>query len=397
MTHTMNSRAGRSFLFFLILLGRLSAGEWSRWEGVPGEMTADRSTAVVVRSKRDEAGDDMEKGYLFIYELHNQSGTQTAKVSLCFPEQDSATGSWKDIDPNNPTIVHDIRPMEAVTGSRYSPSPRGLNFRSDIKWSEEVAPAASGGGTSEDEEKNPPPGEREEFDGVPLSNTLGLSEAVAKYTDVKARFRAKIVFRIPPGETSWQEIVGEAAVDVTGTWRQQMESWLTFIQRTDLQYYSKLQIVSVTETELTTLCSDLHVYHLLAFLSWNETTPVVLELALLEPGVPPPPEPQPEKIIPANTPEPQPAGNEVPSTGGTSGVLEVSAVVHSGYWLDPDDKDAKAADPVIYVRVAGQAKRVRLSAAKEAYGVPKEAAPDTMSHFSERQGKVTIDRGTHRR
>jgi hypothetical protein len=70
--------------------------------------------------------------------------------------------------------------------------------------------------------------------------------------------------------------------------------------------------------------------------------------------------------------------------------------MHSGYWFDPEDKDAKGDDPVIYVRIAGQAKRVRLSAAKEAYGVPKGASRDTMSHYSERQGKLLVDRNSHR-
>ncbi len=66
-----------------------------------------------------------------------------------------------------------------------------------------------------------------------------------------------------------------------------------------------------------------------------------------------------------------------------------------GYWYDPTDREAKGGDPIIYVRVDGVATRVPLSEAAE-YGVPPDASIDTMTHYSERQKKVLIDRGTHR-
>ena len=59
-----------------------------------------------------------------------------------------------------------------------------------------------------------------------------------------------------------------------------------------------------------------------------------------------------------------------------------------GYWYDPDDNEAKGSDPIIYVRVDGEAVRVHLSEAK-GYGVPETATKETMTWYSEKQGKIT--------
>ena len=69
---------------------------------------------------------------------------------------------------------------------------------------------------------------------------------------------------------------------------------------------------------------------------------------------------------------------------------------HEGYWFDPTDSTRDAADPMIYVRYLGVARRVPLSKAKAEHGVPSTATPATMTHYSEREGRVKIDRGTHR-
>lgn len=401
----MHPHAGRSFLFFLILLGRLSAGEWSRWEGVPGEMTADRSTAVVARSRRDEAGDGMEKGYLFIYELHNQSGTQTAKVFLCFPVQDSATGIWKDIDPNNPTIVHDIRPMGTVTGTRYSPSPRGLGFESDIKWSEDLPPEEKPADSPVATDKPPVAAETPgTFEGVPLDTSAeGKDVLLNKMGD--GRFMVVIeLFR--------QDDMGDNYGDGDGgtqTWQQTFTELLEGYRNPE--YYpntlASFQILSSTPTAIKVRFDVVYQEQISFLLTHLREPPTrISEMVRLHSGEHAPAVASGDKAAPAGRANPNPGNGPadqgpekfIPASqpAAKAGELEAGAVMHSGYWFDPDDKEAKASDPVIYVRVAGQAKRVRLSAAKEAYGVPQEAAPGTMSHYSERQGKVTIDRGTHR-
>jgi hypothetical protein len=69
---------------------------------------------------------------------------------------------------------------------------------------------------------------------------------------------------------------------------------------------------------------------------------------------------------------------------------------HDGYWFDPQDRSADDDDPCIYVRVNGLVERMPLSEAIKRCGVPDDATIDRMSHYSERQKKVLIDRGTHR-
>lgn len=65
------------------------------------------------------------------------------------------------------------------------------------------------------------------------------------------------------------------------------------------------------------------------------------------------------------------------------------------YWYDPTDVSRKSKDKFIYVRIDGAPVRVPLDEAAD-YGVPADATIDTMTHYSEQQKRVTIDRGTHR-
>lgn len=64
------------------------------------------------------------------------------------------------------------------------------------------------------------------------------------------------------------------------------------------------------------------------------------------------------------------------------------------YWYDPTDVSRKSKDKFIYVRIDGAPVRVPLDEA-EGYGVPKGATIDTMTHYSEQQKRIVIDRGTH--
>lgn len=172
----MESRFFRPALLFIVLLGQVWAGEWSHWSSVGGDFTSDRSANVVVRSRRVEEGDHPDRGFLFEYELHNQAGTQRAKVILYCPVQDPATRRWKEIDRNSPTIVQELAAMATVKGTIYSPSPRGFVFESDVKWPEELAaenerkaadkqPASSPENAASGSEFTEP---QAEFEGVPI-------------------------------------------------------------------------------------------------------------------------------------------------------------------------------------------------------------------------------------
>jgi hypothetical protein len=261
----MNSHTWRSFLFFLVLLGRLSAGEWSHWAGVGGDLASDRSASVVIRSRHDEGGDQPDLGYRFVYELHNQSGTQPAKVILYCPVQDPATRRWKEVDRNTPTIVHDLPPQGTVTGSRYSPAERGFTFESDVKWPEEQAGGEKG--PQVDGEQAPSalgvagPGPKTaeaqtEFEGVPLSDRAAVEKVVRQYMDSDDDFtyQATLVFQIPPGRTEWVGVEDDVEVDMSGTWRERMEYWLAYAERPlavdgrDLSYQAK--VISVTSSEM---------------------------------------------------------------------------------------------------------------------------------------------------
>jgi hypothetical protein len=302
----MKTHHGRSLLFFLILVGRLLAEEnWTHWQGVGGDATSDRSAHVVIRSRRDEAGDQTDLGYRFVYELHNYSGTQRAKVFLYYPVQDPSTRHWKEIDRETPTIVHELPPLGTVTGSVYSPSAHGLRFESGVKWPEELAAEEeqkqAAGEKSAGEVGDPAPrsktaGPQAEFDGVPLSDLPALEIALRKYQtrDDDVRFRATMVFHIPPGQTDWQGIVDDAAVDMSGTWRERLEDWLSFVQK-PLEISGRfvnyrLQIVSASATEMTVHFDNVTLDHLIAYVEtqedwgWKAYKPAVLELALLQPA-----------------------------------------------------------------------------------------------------------------
>lgn len=378
--------------------GSALAGEWTHWEGVKGELHAERSAVVTARSRRDEAGDEMEKGYLFVYELRNHSSTLTAKVSLYFPQQDPATRTWSNIDLSHPPMVHDVPPAGTVTGTRYSPSSRGLIYESDIKWSENLTSLTDEKKVHAEADKNAEVKTKTataatDFEGIALTDNQGLRARVSQSPETE-KFRAKMVLRGFPGTRDFPVLrKGTLFYDeIPSTWRQLMDEEIANGLAAEEPYHTVIKVLAASETEMTvdviTTCRN----YLVTWLEEDEFPLTMLELERLGPAPANeslPPEQNGEKIISASQAEPKPAAES--NASSLSGAL----VLHQGYWSDPGDKDAKAQDPVIYVRVSGQAKRVKLSAAKESYGVPASAAPDMMSHYSEREGKVLIDRKTH--
>lgn len=298
----MKTRHGRAFLFFLVLVGGLLADEnWSHWTMLGGELMAERSAYVVVRSRHDEAGDQDDLGFHFVYELHNESGSRRARVLLYYRVLDPATRQWKEIDRDKPNAVHDVPPLGTVKASVYAPSVRGLYFESDVKWPElqaEEEPRKEQGDKAAAlaDVVAPNAGQSDlgaEFEGVPLSDKAGLKKAVDRYLEPQARFRATIVFPIPPGETSWMALVDDVGVDQRGTWRQYFDYWFAFAQKrtvvNGIAFGCSLQIVSVNDSEMVVKFEDVTADDLSGYLNsdpsftWGQVDPIVVELARLEP------------------------------------------------------------------------------------------------------------------
>lgn len=406
---------------FLSCGGSALAGEWTRWEGVGGELISDRSAAVTARSRHDEAGDHRDKGHLFVYELHNQSGTLTAKVSLFFPQQDPATLNWSEIDRSHSPVVHYVPPMGTITGSRYSPSLRGLRYESDIKWSEDLTPkttaeqASEAGKPDQPETGTRPPGEPTGPIRIERSGGSG------GYTSSQV---SEVIFRLPldskiivdalnngdmgafpiESKTSFRAVIkvsrpakfAKVSAEYQEIWVNQMLDSL----KTDEKFgnIANLRILSRSNEEIRYSFERADWTTLVSQLENQYESPTIPEEVVLVSYTPP------EPISPAEEPLPESAEKIVASTpeaklGPEPEIRMASPKMapsrHEGYWFDPGDKEAKATDPIIYVRVAGEPKRVKLSEAKLAYGVPASAASGSMSHYSEREGKVLIDRKTH--
>jgi hypothetical protein len=291
----MKIHFSRVLLVSLILLARLPAGEWSHWSGVRGDLHADRSASVVIRSRRDEGGDQPNLGYRFVYELHNQSGTLAAKVSMAFPTLDPATRQWEEPDLSHPSIVHDIPPMGTVTGSRYAPSERGMTFESGIKWPEEGM-ADSKPAAKESAPKEAAAGTGgNSYRGVPLTDKKGLLDKLSEDPE-ETRYRAILVFATDPADTGKTHDSEYTETDEKVTWREHMEAkFLAIATIPAPEYRSKVSIIKASATEITVAYESGSPPHVIFDI---EHAVKVLELAQVTPTA--------EKKAAEKTPSPNP-------------------------------------------------------------------------------------------
>ncbi|MDB6094998.1 MAG: hypothetical protein JWM32_2560 [Verrucomicrobia bacterium] len=130
--------AGAAAVFLGV--SRLCAGEWLPWHALSGKQIPERAGIVEIRFRRDEAGDDRQRGYLFHYELRNLSSAQVAKVSLAFAWQDPKSRKWEDASIGR-AIIFEVGPKaSSPTGSIYSPEPTGIDHGVLIVWQDDFTP-----------------------------------------------------------------------------------------------------------------------------------------------------------------------------------------------------------------------------------------------------------------
>jgi hypothetical protein len=413
---------------WLLGIGRLVAADWTPWMPLGGEQIAGREGAVEIRVCRDESKDDSQKGYAFQYELRNASTTHVAKVSLAFPRLDPQSFTWENPDPKHATVI-EVGPQAApVGGSTYSPAPTALDHGALIEWLEEFTPKTEKEKAEEEEaqdreeeaQKTAAAEKEKAGDSSPAAPAVLRIERSGGTGGYTSSMVPEVVFRVPlDSKIISDEIIkndegafpmdsqprfrGVITIKRPAKWDKVSESmqaqWAenkvaSIMLDEQFGNITNLRILAKSNTEIRYSFEGANDIHLLARLhNDNEWGTIPEEIVLVSYTPPPEPEPAPveavEKIVRGTTPPPKPA----PEFKTTS--AKVAAVKHSGYWFDPGDKDAKASDPVIYVRLGGQSRRVKLSEAKMAYGVPASAQLETMSHYSDREGKVLIDRKTH--
>jgi hypothetical protein len=124
----------------VVFLGfsRLRAGELLPRQALGGKQLPGQAGTVEIRFRREEAGDDRQRGYLFHYELRNASTTQVAKVSLAFAWQNPKALKWdrrhhrqpvRSIPPAATTVDHGalIICQDGFTSKPEKEIPRQVN------------------------------------------------------------------------------------------------------------------------------------------------------------------------------------------------------------------------------------------------------------------------------
>ncbi len=391
-------------LAFVWLSLAMEAGDWSSRE----PLDSNQGGTIELRYRRDEGRDDQEKGYGFVYQINNTSNRQGARVSFCFGTQDPQTGRWSNPSKGEVTKVLEVGPGGTASGTVYSPYPASMDYFASVEWvdgltsppeKEEGTGATPGDPSGEDEGKgkspDDPAGESPKekgptFEGVPLTDVQGVLGKLR----VSEHFRVALVLHWQ-GSDEYPAAEGSAE---TITWQQATIGLLESYR--DPHYLrpgvslASFQIRKSSAKEIIVEFDDICREHL-EFLLGVETNPPpdILELSALGNGSLVSGE---EKIIPASRPRSEAKPVAAPVSETKRDPVKAAPSRHNGYWFDPGDKEAKGEDPMIYVRVDGTARRMKLSVAKRDYGVPGSATKDTMSVYMESLGMLVKDLGTHR-
>jgi hypothetical protein len=392
-------------LWALTSLPASPLSEWSEWTPLGGNTKPERDGAIEVRQRIAELSENPARAATFLIEFRNRSDSHAARIQLLFPRWNDATQSWDPPDESRPERLK-VPPLGTASLRQPSPSALRLEYASLIEWEDEAVDDGTGSPGNPADAATPEA--TPEADPVtPITPELAAIFSLLEQEPETSRFSVLLKLTRPAG---FEEPMAHTDSGVY-TWRQVYHDQFAF--RAGEYPDLKLEIISESDTEFVVRYGSATVAELLRFREYFYIVLEFIELSRLSPNgtlepliAAQPPKPPPATRPAENGPltEAEIAGKIVPGTersesparAPAAGQLTGPTLRHSGYWFDPGDRDAKAPDPVIYVRLGAQALRMPLSVAKRDLGVPADASPTSMSHYSEQRKTVLIDRGTHR-